>query len=359
LTDTPRIVVFGPSWVGDMVMAQSLFMTIKARHPDAFVGVIAPAWTLPVLSHMPEVDLALAADFRHGSLGLSERLTQARVLRSHRFDQAIVLPRSIKSALVPWLARIPRRTGYLGEMRYGLINDVRSLDTTRLPLTVQRFVNLGLSADATSVVDYPQPKLRIDAMSVSAALHGLDLERPSQPLLALCPGAEFGPAKRWPVKHFASLAQRANVAGYAVWMFGSDKDREFTRAITTDSGVPCVDLAGRTGLGEAIDLMSLADVVVSNDSGLMHVAAALERPLVALYGSSSPGFTPPLSNLARVLSLELSCSPCFARVCPLEHFRCLETLEPRTVFDAVESARTMADVQRVGDDADEGLKYKA
>ncbi|KAA3626284.1 MAG: lipopolysaccharide heptosyltransferase II [Proteobacteria bacterium] len=318
-----------------MVMAQSLFMSIKARHPDAFVGVLAPAWTEPLLERMPEVDLAIAADFRHGRLGLGERLAKARALRALRFDQAIILPRSIKSALAPFLARIPRRTSYLGEMRYGLVNDVRPMDQSALPLTVQRFVFLSAPRGATLDGAYPLPRFEIDARRVDASLDALGLSRPARPVLALGPGAEYGPAKRWPARHFAALARRAAGDGYAVWLFGSEKDRDITAAIAGESDADCLDLAGRTRLGQAVDLMSLAAVVVSNDSGLMHVAAALERPLVALFGSSSASFTPPLSPRARVLSLELECSPCFARKCPLGHLRCLVDLEPSRVYDAV------------------------
>ncbi len=318
-----------------MVMAQSLFKAIRSRHPDAFIGVIAPAWTEPLLERMPEVNLSLAAGFVHGALDLGERRRQARALRAHGFHQAIVLPRSIKSALVPWLARIPRRTAYLGEMRYGLINDVRPLDKQALPLTVQRFVNLAGERGEAPATDYPMPRLAVNERGVDAALASVGLARPDRPLLALCPGAEFGPAKRWPVKHFASLARAAADAGWAVWLFGSHKDADITAAIAGAAEGACVDLAGRTRLGQAIDLLSLADAVVSNDSGLMHVAAALDRPLVALYGSSSPGFTPPLATDATVISLGLDCSPCFERECPLGHFRCMEDLAPSRVFEAV------------------------
>ncbi len=333
----PRVLVVGPSWVGDMIMAQSLFMALRSAHPGMFLGVLAPGWTAPLLARMPEVDLAIGADFRHGRFGLTERLRQARDLRRHRFDRAVILPRSLKSALAPWLARIPVRTGYLGEQRYGLVNDIRPLDKRRLPLTVQRFVWLASTRGENASGSYAPPRLSVDPQRRAAALAELGLGQPASPVLALCPGAEYGPAKRWPARHFAELARRATEHGFAVWLFGSERDRPITAEIREQTGA-AVDLAGRTNLGQAIDLMSLAAVVVSNDSGLMHVGAALGRPLVALYGSSSPGFTPPLDPAATVLSLDLECSPCFKRQCPLGHTRCLEELDPERVFEAATRA---------------------
>ncbi len=332
-----RILVVGPSWVGDMVMAQSLFTSLRQRNPDVFIAVVAPAWTEPLLERMPEVDLSLPAGFSHGKLGLGERKKLARTLRNHGFDQAIVLPRSIKSALAPWLAGIPRRTGFRGEMRYGLINDIRPLDKSRLPMTVQRFVFLGQFSSQPATPDYPLPRFAIETDSVARSLSATGLSEPRAPIVALCPGAEFGPAKRWPTRHFETLARQLIDEGHNVWLFGSDKDREITTPICQAVGNGCVDLAGRTTLGQAIDLMSLAHTVVSNDSGLMHVAAALDKRVIALYGSSSPAFTPPLTATASILSAGLDCSPCFKRECPLGHLQCLEGLMPERVIQAIQT----------------------
>ncbi|OGI37643.1 MAG: lipopolysaccharide heptosyltransferase II, partial [Candidatus Muproteobacteria bacterium RBG_16_64_10] len=242
---------------------------------------------------------------------------------------------SLKSALVPWFARIPRRTGYVGELRFGLLNDARRLDRRRLPQTVQRFVALGLPADAQSPPAIPSPRLAVQDADIEAALARLELARPTRPLLALCPGAEYGPAKRWPAEHFAAVARAKIAQGWSVWLFGSDKDAPVTATIRAMLGAHCIDLAGRTRLAEAIDLLALATQVVSNDSGLMHVAAALERPLVAVYGSSDPGFTPPLSPRAQVVSRRLACSPCFKRECPYGHYDCLRGLHPEQVLAAL------------------------
>lgn len=329
------ILVVGPSWVGDMVMAQSLFKLLKQRHPDVIIDVLAPAWSQPLLARMPEVRDAITMPLGHGSLGLGERYRLGKSLRTAGYRQAILLPNSLKSALVPFWAGIGKRTGFVGELRYGLLNDIRQLNKQALPMTVQRFVALGAD-EGEALPEVLPPELVVDAVNVERALASLSLPRPQSPLLVLCPGAEYGPAKRWPEAYFAELARHYTAQGWAVWVFGSDKDAEVASQLCAMAGEACVNLAGRTSLEQAIDLMSLASVVVSNDSGLMHMAAALGRPVVALYGSSDPGFTPPLSQQAKILSLGLECSPCFERECPLGHFKCMNDLKPAQVMAAID-----------------------
>ncbi|MHB8453236.1 MAG: lipopolysaccharide heptosyltransferase II [Acidiferrobacterales bacterium] len=326
------VLVVGPSWVGDMVMAQSLFKLLKQRSMDTRIDVLAPAWSEPLLARMPEVNAALVVPAGHGQLHLKQRYQLGRGLRDKGYDQAIVLPNSLKSALVPFWAGIPLRTGYVGELRYGLLNDARKLDKHRLPMTVQRFLALGLNRNEAVGIKIPQPSLTISQNGINAALEHLKLDHGDRPVLALCPGAEYGPAKRWPPEYFAQIAKSYAARGWQVWLFGSDRDRPITSQVCALTGTDCIDLAGRTTLGEAIDLLSLATTVVSNDSGLMHVAASLGRRLVAIYGSSDPGFTPPLSDSAQILYLDLACSPCFKRVCPLGHTNCLRQLTPETVL---------------------------
>lgn len=319
-----------------MVMAQSLFKLLKARDPRTEIDVVAPAWTAPLLARMPEVRETIPLPLGHGDLGLRTRWRLGRGLRARDYDQAIVLPNSLKSALVPFAARAGVRTGYVGEWRYGLLNDARRLDKQRLPQTVQRFVALGLPSDAP-LPAVPEPRLSADPDNAAQALARLGHAQPKAPVLALCPGAEYGPAKRWPVPYFVEVAQRKLAEGWQVWLFGSHKDEAITQEIQALTQHRCLDLGGRTALGEAIDLLSLADAVVTNDSGLMHVAAALARPVIALFGSSDPRHTPPLSAHARILSLNLPCSPCFKRVCPLGHTRCLTDLSPARVLAALGS----------------------
>ncbi len=334
-TGVPRILIVGPSWVGDMVMAQSLFKLLKARAPNAIIDVLAPAWTEPLLARMPEVRRAISLPLGHGDLSLSLRWRLGRSLRASAYTRAIVLPNSFKSALVPFAAGIPRRTGFLGECRFALLNDVRRLHKVALPRTVDRFIALGLeSGEAAPAI--PMPALKTKPQDGHAALARLRQAVPQAPVLALCPGAEYGPAKRWPAPYYAEVANAKLAQGWQVFLLGSSKDAPVTAQVQALTQGRCLDLAGHTSLAEAIDLMALAAAVVSNDSGLMHVAAALGRPVVALFGSSDPGHTPPLSAKAQVLYLSLSCSPCFARECPLGHLRCLKDLSPARVLAALE-----------------------
>jgi heptosyltransferase-2 len=334
-----KILVVGPSWVGDMVMAQSLFMALK-RSGECSIDVLAPAWSLPILARMPEVQRGVVMPLGHGQFGLGARWRLGREIACQhpRYDQAIVLPGSFKSALVPFFAGIPQRTGFRGELRYGLLNDVRPLDRALLPMTVQRFVALGLPRGAAPVCPpFRVPRLVADAANQRALIEqfGLDAERPA---IAFMPGAEYGPAKQWPGAHYAELARQLTARGFQVWVLGSKKDNEVARLIAVDNpGADVLDLTGRTQLGDAVDLLALARAAVTNDSGLMHVAAALDLPLVAIFGSSSAEHTPPLASRVAIESLRLSCAPCFERVCPLGHTRCLTDIAPARVLASLET----------------------
>ncbi len=332
-----KILVVGPSWVGDMVMAQSLFMTIKSRTPEAEIHVLAPQWSEPILQRMPEVSVAVSMPVGHGSLQLGTRRRVARELRQHGYHQAIVLPGSFKSALVPWLAKIPRRTGFVGEQRWGLLNDIRRLDQAAMPRNVQRYVSLGLDRNSAMAESEPRPSLQVKKSQQAEALQQFGLQQ-HKPVLALCPGAEFGPAKRWPPRHFAEVARQMLAAGWQVWIFGSGSDREIAEQVNDDAGGGCTNLCGETSLGQAIDLLACARYAVTNDSGLMHVAAATGCHVIALYGSSSDIFTPPLTERCDRLSLALDCSPCFSRQCPLGHFNCLNNLLPSTVLERIDQS---------------------
>ncbi len=390
---TKKILIVGPSWVGDMVMAQALFIALqeqalKQGHVAPVIDVLAPAWSRPLLVRMPQVRRAIEMPFQHGELNLAGRYRVGHRLRKERYDQVIVLPNSFKSALPALFVRARVRTGWRGEARGMLLNDMRILDEQALPLMVQRFVALALPDGAALPHPLPRPRLVTDPASVAAAvaaLHlppvgaGLPAISPSsveadppaiesrvtadrgqarshrggdeqlqtgQPVLVICPGAEFGDAKQWPAEHYAAVCQQQIDAGWQVWILGSAKDSEIATAIrgqlTAAGQEHCHDLTGRTSLAQAIDLMSLAAAVLSNDSGLMHVAAALGRPIVALYGSTSADFTPPLADNVQLLAIDIDCRPCFERTCPLKHKRCLVDLSPQLALAALQQVLAQA-----------------
>jgi len=329
-----RILIVAPAWIGDAILSEPLIALCRDPFEAPIVDVLAPAWCAPVFARMRGIGRVIEATTAHGRLGWGTRKALARELRGHGYTRAIVLPNSWKSALVPWLARIPRRTGYRGEARYGLLNDVRRLDPKTVPRLVDRFAALAVNPGELVPMP-PRPVLVPDLANRATAVRTLRL-RTDRRTAILCPGAEYGPAKRWPPTHFAELAARLMMEGLQVWLVGSPNDRLAAESVLRASGEASRqirDLTGHTDLGTAIDLLSLATIVVSNDSGLMHAAAAVGVPMVALFGSSSPDYTPPLSTVAQVAKIDIACSPCFERECPLGHFRCMRDLSPRAVYD--------------------------
>ena len=323
-----KILVVAPSWIGDTILAQPLLTLLKQHDPAARIEVLAAEWSAPLLGRMAEVDAVVLNPFRHGEFGFGARRALGRRLAGADFSRAYVLPNSWKSALIPFFAGIPRRIGYQGESRYLLLNERHRLDVTRHPQLVQRYAALAGPLPAA----LPPPHLSSSPQQQQAARRALNLALDAAPVI-FCPGAEYGPAKRWPAQHFAALARLVATPQDPVWLIGSDKDAAVGDEIAAAAGGAAQNLCGRSTLEQAIDLIAGARCVVSNDSGLMHVAAALERPLVALYGSSSPGYTPPLAPQAAIVSRNLSCSPCFKRECPLVHFDCMNGILPQQVAE--------------------------
>ena len=346
VTTPQKILIIGASWVGDMIMAQSLFILLKRSRRDCHITVLAPAWTEPLLARMPEVDESLVLPFDHGDLKLGERLRFGKSLADKGFTHAIVLPNSFKSALIPRFAGIKERIGWRGEARGLLLTDCRRLDKTQYPRMVERFAALGLPAKARLPERVPDPNLLVTRPMVDKALASFGIETAGdwpKRLLAVCPGAEFGSSKQWPASHFVKLGAKLIADGWRVVIMGSAGDaaiaQKIYEGIEQKVGFPltdcCFNLAGKTTLAEAIDIMAACTMALSNDSGLMHVAAALNLPVVALYGSTSPEFTPPLAPISRILTTPIECRPCFDRECRFGHKRCMTDIEPSRVLTAV------------------------
>ena len=326
MAEDPATLVVGPSWIGDMIMAQCLLKALKRQEPARPIDVAAPAWVAPLLARMPEVRRAIHLPFRHKRLDLRGRIALGRSLRG-RYDRAYVLPGSFKSALLPYAAGIGRRTGYRGEFRYGLLNDVK-----RVPAGMRRrtaFLYQGLAGAGASET----PALSVDVANQAVLCERFGLV-PGR-FVALMPGAEFGETKRWPAEKYAGFAARMASHDLAVAVIGSSADQPVGEEIVRLMPA-AVNLCGKTQLEDAIDLLAAARLAVSNDSGLMHVAAAVGTPLVAIYGSTSSHNTPPLSVRAEAVSLGLSCSPCHRKVCPLGHLDCLNKLDVALVDAAAQ-----------------------
>jgi heptosyltransferase-2 len=336
-----RILVIAPNWIGDAVMSQPLLAAIKVSYPNAAIDVLATPWVAPVYRACSEITELIEADLRHGQLQWGMRRELAAQIKKRNYASCYVLPNSLKSALIPWLANIPVRIGYQGELRRFLLTETKanSPKTQRIPM-VEHYANLcAPSRNSDAVIRIP--KLTPAASALEAARTRLLVAGiQTDALVVLCPGAEYGPSKRWPAAHFAALAQSilAKKPTASVVLLGSSSDRVIGDVIF--SGVASQDhmfnWCGATSLDEAIAIISLCSKVVSNDSGLMHIAAALHVLQVAIFGSSDPNHTPPNSVKATIISLHLPCSPCHQRECPLGHLNCLNQISPERIFAALQ-----------------------
>lgn len=326
-----KVLVVGPSWVGDMVMAEPFLRAIKTQLGGTLT-LLAPPWSAPLAARMKGVDNLIPLPFKHGELNLKARWALAQQIKAQHFTAAYVLPNSFKSALIPWLAKIPQRIGFRGEWRYGALNEVRLLDKQKYPRLVDRYYSLAFPTNETVLAPPPQLTVNKEDARAAAAKLGIVLGRPA---LAICPGAEFGTSKRWPEEYYAKVASAYLARNWDVWLLGSKNDVPVTNRIQELCHGRLIDLSGKTILAEAIDLLSLSQAVVTNDSGLMHIAASFDKPLVAIYGSTDPGYTPPLGEKATIVREPQPCSPCFKRECPLTHHQCMRSLTPEKVLAAL------------------------
>ena len=347
-----KILIISPSWIGDLVMSQSLFITLKAKHPTATIDALSPNWCRPILARMPEINKTIEMPLTHGQFNLSTRYRLGKALRQEKYTHAYILPNSAKSALIPFFAKIPTRTGWKGEMRYGLLTDLRN-NKKSFKYMVERYIALAhprntmnSSYDLGGLSTLPKPNLQIDACAQQNAFIKFKLPT-ERKIIGLCPGAEFGPAKRWPETHFNQLAEKLIDQGFQIWLFGSEKDNNTCQKICDGLTVSKQDfafnLAGKTSLTEAIDLIGACQTVVSNDSGLMHVAAAVGCNIVGIYGSTSPKYTPPLALNSKIVNTSIECRPCFKRECPLSHLKCLTELSVETVLVAINQLQSTKD----------------
>ncbi|MFV0573838.1 MAG: lipopolysaccharide heptosyltransferase II [Vibrio sp.] len=339
-----KILIIGPSWVGDMVMSQSLYITLKQKYPEALIDVLAPAWCKPILERMPEVHQAIEMPLGHGDFNFLGRRALGKELKHQFYTHAFILPNSAKSALIPWFAGIPVRVGWKGEMRYGLLTDLRN-NKKDFQYMVERYVALAYpkseminSSSLGGLDNLPRPKLHIDSFTQKQTIEKFELDM-SRQVVGLCPGAEFGPAKQWPAEHYAEVANTLITQGKQIWIFGSQKDRPTAEQIKSlvkqENQVHVQILAGQTTLIEAVDLLGACHTVISNDSGLMHVAAAVGANVVGIYGSTSPQYTPPLAEKVSIVHTDIECRPCFKRECPLGHLKCLKELAPSEVLKQI------------------------
>jgi heptosyltransferase-2 len=334
------ILIIAPNWIGDAVSTQPLLANLKVLYPDSKIDVLASNWVAPIYRACSEVHKVIEAKFEHKKLQWNLRKQLAKEIEARNYQACFVLPNSFKSALIPWLANIPFRIGYRGELRFGLIN--LALDNpskVNRPPMVEHYLELSqlLKDDESIPIGKLIPKLNVSTtakQSVEKKMQDANIN--SESIYAICPGAEYGPSKRWPTEHFAGLAQDliAQNSNNQIILLGSKGDHALAQEITSQvkQAGNIHNWCGNTSLDEAIALIDMSKALVSNDSGLMHIGAALQIPQVAIFGSSDPAHTPPLSDRAKIMWLNMSCSPCHKRECPLGHLRCLKDILPEQVL---------------------------
>jgi lipopolysaccharide heptosyltransferase II len=339
--DNRPILIVPYMWIGDFVRCHSVVKVLKTRWPERPVDVLATALCRPLADYMPGLRQAIAGDLPRSRLGLAAQQALAARLRANGYGLALVLPRTWKAAMAPYLAGIPRRVGFVGEARFGLLNEWR-WGERRLPRMVDRCAALALSKGDPLPAEWPLPELVVPPAEVAAWRERLGVES-GRPAVALCPGA-VGPSKRWPAAAYGEVARALTARGLAVWVLGSPDEARLAGEIAAAGGPLVRDLTG-PDLRNAILALAAAAAAVSNDSGLLHVAAALGTPAIGIFGPTSPWHWAPLNPLAAVIETrsELPCRPCHKPTCRLRHHRCMRDIPAAQVLEAV--ARAIAEAE--------------
>lgn len=329
-----KILIIGPAWIGDMIMSQSLIKRLKSVFSDSVIDVIAPEWSGALVSRMPEVRKFIPLNVKHGEFSLKYRWNLGKSLRDEKYSRCYVLPITWKSAIPALAAKIPLRIGYFGEVRFFLLNRFFTMGKN-LNTMVKRYLALAdkqvyKAQPATKIKNLPFPKLSVDKKNRARLLQEFGLNKELK-RVALVPGAEYGASKRWPLEYYRFVAESLVAKGLEVIVLGGAKEVALGEAICKNL-TGAYNLCGKTSLTDAIDTMSLADLAIANDSGLMHLASAVDINVFAIYGATSPDFAPPLTNKGHIFYQDLDCSPCKQRECPFGHTDCLYKIKPNIII---------------------------
>ena len=324
---TQKLLIIPQNWLGDIVMSQTLLKKIKSDNPKTSIDILVNSSLKNLVERMPEINKVIILDCNHRELGLFKRLRLAKEIKKSSYDRSIVLSRSLKSSLIPYFAKIPIRTGELGELRYLLINDLKEFSKESRRKTASRYISMYSDNNEKLSENY-YPSLDSNSENIKNLSEKYDLKKDKK-VIIFAPGAAFGPSKMWPVNKFRELGKKLN-NDFKILILGSNNEKSIGNAIVTNKNM--VNLCGKTSIADAVDLMHISKFCVSNDSGLMHLAAATNTKSISIYGSTSPDFTPPLTKNKDIHYKGMSCSPCFEKKCKYGHYNCLVDIHSDDVF---------------------------
>ena len=324
---TQKLLIIPQNWLGDIVMSQTLLKKIKSNNPKTSIDILVNSSLKNLVERMPEINKVIILDCNHRELGLFKRLRLAKEIKKSSYDRSIVLSRSLKSSLIPYFAKIPIRTGELGELRYLLINDLKEFSKESRRKTASRYISMYSDNNEELSENY-YPSLDSNSENIKNLSEKYDLKKDKK-VIIFAPGAAFGPSKMWPVNKFRELGKKLN-NDFKILILGSTNEKSIGNDIVTNKNM--INLCGKTSIADAVDLMHISKFCVSNDSGLMHLAAATNTKSISIYGSTSPDFTPPLTKNKDIHYKGMSCSPCFEKKCKYGHYNCLVDIHSDDVF---------------------------